>query len=172
MSKDVPDPIVKVRPVGKDGAWEDWHISQNLTDRWGDLNEYSRENKPLDILEEDPALLECLREQMWDEITFITRKDGKFGILFEVEFYSQESEEEVLKEIDPVSYSELKPHALVVSAILEGMKPLAERFPGVQFAVPDEAHIINDRPAAWAFAVDGLLNTQQREELGLALLSL
>ena len=52
------------------------------------------------------------------------------------------------------------------------MKPLAERFPGVLFAVPDESQVINDRPAAWAFVADGLLTAEQREELGKALLDL
>ena len=66
----------------------------------------------------------------------------------------------------------LKPHTEVVKALLEGMHPLAEKFPNVQFAVPDEEVIINDRPAAWAFVPDGLLNKEQRKELGNALLGL
>jgi hypothetical protein len=108
---------------------------------------------------------------MWDECTFIVRKDGKFGIWLEAEFCSLESEEHA-KEDDPDWYATLKPHAEVVKALLAGMTPLAERYPGVQFAVPDESHVINDRPAAWAFVPDGLLSAEQREELGKALLDL
>lgn len=169
--KDVPDPIVKVHPLGKPEEWEEWHISQNLTDRWGDLNHYDADNKPLDLLADDDGLLERLVNQMWGESTFVVRKDGKFGILFEVEFCSLESEEPE-KENSPDWYATLKPHTEVVKALLEGMHPLAEKFPNVQFAVPDEEVIINDRPAAWAFVPDGLLNKEQRKELGNALLGL
>lgn len=52
------------------------------------------------------------------------------------------------------------------------MKSLAARYPGVQFAVPEPSQIFNDRPAAWAFVPDGLLSSEQREELGTAMLSL
>lgn len=80
-----PDLEVKVHPLGKPTEWTLWHISTNLTDRWGDLNYHNAENKPLEPLEADNDLLERLRSQMWDEETFIVRKDGQFGILFEVD---------------------------------------------------------------------------------------
>lgn len=169
--KDVPDPEVKVRTIAKPEEWTVWNISQNLTDRWSEINYYNAEEKPLELLEDDEELLLRLRDQMWDEITFIVRKDGNFGILFEVEFCSKESEDGE-KDADPSWYASLKPHAEVVKALLEGMKSLAVRYPHVQFAVPDESHIFNDRPAAWAFVPDGLLSTEQREELGTAMLSL
>lgn len=171
VPKDVPDPEVKVRTIAKPEEWTVWEISQNLTDRWGDLNAYNAENKPLELLVDDEELLLRLRDQMWDEITFIVRKDGNFGILFEVEFCSKESEDGE-KDDDPDWYASLKPHAEVVKALLEGMTPLAVRYPHVQFAVPDESQMVNDRPAAWAFVPDGLLSTEQREELGTAMLSL
>jgi hypothetical protein len=170
VPKDVPDPEVNVHPLGKPDEWEIWNISQNLTDRWGDINHHDGENKPLELLEEND-LLERLRAQMWDELTFVVRKDGKFGILFESEFCSLESEKHQ-KDDSPDWYATLKPHAEVVKALLERMKPLAERYPGVLFAVPDEAHVVNGRPAAWAFVPDGLLTDEQREELGKALLGL
>lgn len=158
-------------PLGKPEEWKVWNISQNLTDRWGDINYHNGDNKPLELLEDDDALLERLRAQMWDELTFIVRKDGKFGILFESEFCTLECEEHA-KDGDPDWYATLKPHAEVVKALLDGMKLLAERYPDVQFAVPDESQVINDRPAAWAFVSDGVLSAEQREELGKALLDL
>lgn len=150
----VLDPIVKVRPVDDPDEFVEWRISQKLSDRWGELGR-----------------LGPLRDQMWDESTFIVRKDGKFGILFEVEYCSQESEEDLRAE-DPKWYASLKSQAEVIKTLLAGMKLLAEKFPGVQFGVPDEANIIQNRPAAWAFVADGLLNEQQREELGKALFGL
>jgi len=169
--KNVPDPKVNVHPLSKPEEWEVWNISQNLTDRWGDINYHNGDNKPLELLEDDDALLERLRAQMWDELTFIVRKDGKFGILFEAEFCSLESEEHA-KDCDPDWYATLKPHAEVVKALLDGMQPLAALYPDVQFAVPDESQIINDRPAAWPYIPDGLLSVEQREALGKALLDL
>ena len=66
----------------------------------------------------------------------------------------------------------LKPHAEVIKAPLAGMKPRADQFPGVLFAVPDEEVIMSDRPAAWAFVADGLLTESRREALGRPLLPL
>ena len=163
----VTDPSVRVRSVRAAGAWTIWNISQNLTDRWGVINSFQAEKKPLGELIETDGLLDRLRQQMWREETFIVRKDGCFGVLFELEFCSRESEEGNTD--DPRQY---KPHPDVVEALLNGMKPLAERFPGVEFAVPVESAIIHDRPAIWAFAPDGLLDQQQRNELGAALVSL
>lgn len=168
--EDVPDLIVKVRPVDGPDEFVDWHISQNPTDRWGVLNEHNAAHKPFDALRESGRLA-ALRDQMWDETTFVVRKDGEFGILFEVEYCSQESEEDVRAE-DPKWYASLKSQAEVIKTLLAGLKLLSERFPGVEFGVPDEANIIQNRPAAWAFVADGLLNEQQREELGNALFGL
>ena len=167
--KDVPDPVVKVHPIGKPEGWDEWHISQNLTDQWGEINSHNAANKPLAFLEADSALLERLRAQMWDELTFIVRKDGQWGILYELEFCTRESDESE-KDRDPVWYAALKPRNELVEALLETMEPLAERFPGVQFAVPDEAQVYSGRTAAWAFVPDGLLTEVQREELGRTLL--
>lgn len=139
-----------------------------LTDRWGDLNSNYESDPAYAKLEKNTVLLEELQKQMWDEITFIAHKDGRFGILFEVEYCSKESEEDDGEEW----YANLKPQAEVVKILMDGMKLLAEKFPGVQFAVPDEAVIVQNRPAAWAFVPAGLLTPEQREELGNAMLSL
>jgi len=171
VPRDVPDPKVRVQLVAEDGAWGEWKLSQNLTDRWGDLNYHNEANKPLELLSDNEPLLKRLVSQMWDEATFVVRKDGQFGILFEAEFCSRESEEHDAQS-NPEFFAKLKPHDDAVKALLEGMKPLAERFPGVLFAVPEPQAVINDRPAAWAFVSDGLLSAEQRDELGHALLSL
>lgn len=88
-----------------------------------------------------------------------------------MEFCSQESKIQA-KNDDADWYKNLKPHAEIVELLLAGMALLVDRFPGVQFAVPNEVEIANDRPAAWAFVPDGLLTEEQREELGIALSSL
>lgn len=156
------DPQIQVRTLDASDHWSYWNISQNLTDRWGEINFYDSTNKPLDPMLEQPSLLENLRAQMWDEITFITRKDGQFGILYEVEFCSRESEDD----------EACKPHAVVVGALIAGMQKLQSQFPGVHFCVPHESQVVNDRPAAWAFVPDGHLDEAQRRVLGMALLDL
>jgi hypothetical protein len=172
VPRDVTDPVVRVRVATGVDAEVDWHISQNLTDRWGELNYHNEENKPLELLVDDEALLARLVDQMWDEATFVVRKSGKFGILFEAEFCSIESETPQKELCNAEWFAGLKPHAEVVSVLLEGMKPLADKFPGVLFAVPPASEVINDRPAGWAFVPDGLLNAEQRKELGSAMLNL
>lgn len=159
----IVDPAIKIHPVGTTDEWAIWNISLYLTDRWGDINDCETENKSLDLLIEDSNLLGRLRKQMWNELTFIVRKDGKFGILFQVEFCSQESEE------GENSVGELNPQHEVVKSLRDAMRPLVKRFPSVEFAVFDEPEIFNERPAAWAFVADGLLTGAQREELGSAL---
>lgn len=165
----ISDPVIAVRE--SDGEWSTWRISQNLTDRWGDINRYDEANKPLALLEETPGLLERLTAQMCDEITFVARKDGQFGLLFEVEFCSIESEKNNCDDSEEWCQA-LKPHAQVVSALLEGLRALAPQYPGVSFAVPDERQIVDERPAAWAFVPDGLLSENQRHALSHALHSL
>ena len=110
---------------------------------------------------------------MWDEITFVVRMDGQFGLLYEVEYCSRESEQGCDPEEQASDwFKNLRPQAVVEQALLKGMEPLAQQFPGVKFGVPDAQWIIEQRPAAWAFVPDGLLDEQQRETLGKALLAL
>lgn len=166
---DVKDPEVFVTLGGAPNDWSVWRISQNLTDRWGDLNYHNSTAKPLALLEEDKALLERLRSQMWDELTFIVRKDGQYGILFECEFISHESE---VSMGDGNEYDQLKPHTEMIKLLDAGICDLAGLFPGVEFAIPDEDHIVNGRPAIWAFVKDGLLDAQDRERLGSFMLQI
>ena len=172
---DMVHPTVRVREIGHSEEWAEWRIFRDLTDRWGEVNWYDAAKKPIDKLEGDPALLAHMCAQMWDEITFIVCKDSAFGVLFEAEFCSRESELDTTKErgaLESNWYKRLKPHAVVVKVLLDGLKQLAERFPGVQFGVPEESVIYENRPAVWAFVPDGLLSDEKRTELGRAILDL
>src|SRR3546814_377846 len=88
----INDPMIPVTLIDGSGTGttSEWAISLNLTDRWGDINDTDREKKPLADLENNPALHEQLLKQMYCEDTFVVRKDGQYGILFELEFMSQE----------------------------------------------------------------------------------
>ena len=159
---------IEVRLPGRKRVMSKWNIITNLTDRWGEINEYNAELKPRDQLTDyDGALLNVLRQEMWDEITFIVQKDGKFGILYEVEFASRQSEEGL-----GGSTQELSDHDVVMNSIAQRLEVLATKFPGVSFCVPPESEIANDRPAAWAFVPYGMLDPLRREELGKALLGM
>jgi hypothetical protein len=155
-----------------DGRKTTWTIEANLTDRWGDLNYFAENSKPgLALLELDESLLTELRGLMWDGITFVSRKDGKFGLLFEVEYASRESESENFNG-NKDELQEYKPHAEVVASLLEGLRKLQQEF-DVEMCVPNSGVIICGRPAVWAFLpIDTPLSADEREKLGTALLSL
>lgn len=166
------DPEVRVREPAGNGQWSTWRISQNLTCRWGEINAALPEEKPaLAILAGNSVMLARLRAQMHGEMTFVTRKDGAFGLLFEAEYCSQESEKECCDNSTDW-YRSLRPHAEMVDRLLKRLDALAPQFPGVSFAVPAESEVIDDRPAAWAFVPCSLLSQEQREALGSALMAL
>lgn len=155
------DPLIAVQSAHAPQGPDHWRIAQNLTDRWGEINTAEAGTKPLDLLQTTSGLLDRLREQMWAEDSFVVRKDGQFGILFETEYLSLETDGEGSP-----------PRERVVGDLLSGMGALVHRFPGVQFAVPDSTVVYKGRPAAWAFVPDGLLDASERSELGIALGSL
>lgn len=170
---DVKDPEARVRTTATKGEWTTWRISQNLTDRWGEINEAQASAKPLiPLADESTGLLASLQAQMWDELTFIVRKDGQYGILFESEYCSTESEEHLHRDNpDDAWYLGLKSHEELVKVLLAMVARLEPQYPGVQFALADEQFMPNNRAAIWAFAPDGLLTAEQRESLGMALLN-
>ncbi len=165
---DTPDEPVKVTQI--DGRETQILISQNLTDRWGDLNFAHATKKPLMRLVNDPPFLKSLVAQMWDEICFVTRKDGEYGILMEVEYTCVESEQSLLVGME--KDDSLKPRHVVNAALLDGMRKLAEKHPKVEFFLPDPSQIIEERPAAWAFFKDASIAKAEIEALGMALLEL
>jgi len=165
-----PGAPVDVRlPGGKQARW---HIEHYLSGRDGELNHFAEHTKPgLAVLSLDAALLESLRELMWDEATFIVRKDGRFGILFEAEYCSRESEAEFLEDA-PEELAQCKSHDEVVTSLLAALARLQPQY-GLEMCVPDSSVIVHDRPAVWAFMpMDKPLSPEEREALGIALLSL
>lgn len=168
--------LPKVTVTLPDGTKVQWLLENNLTDRWGEFNEYASDRKPgLAILQLDEALaledqlLERLREQMCSETTFIARKDGKFGLLYEVEYTSRESESQLC---EPEELSSYKPHETVVAALLEGLQKVQGAFPNIEMGVPDSDEIIWNRPAVWAFAPLDVLDETQRSLLDSMLATL
>lgn len=162
----VLDLPIRVRPIVGNEPWIEWNITQNLTDRWGDINPRNA-SLAAAIGLTDPVRLSSLQNQMWGEDTFVVRKDGRLGILFEIEFTSIESDARSAEEA-----REFKPYDEVVNVLLEGLKTVASGFPGVEFCVPESDQVIYGRPAVWAFVSDGSLNDELRNALGTRLLAL
>jgi hypothetical protein len=159
--------LVKVRLAKDEGLWATWNFHDGLTTRFGELN-WQLDNKQLvEQLANNPCLFERLVGQMWDEMTFIAWKDGEFGILYEVEYMSCESE---AREGGTQFDGALMPHEEVIAGLLRALEKLAQAFPEVTFAVPSEEEVIYGRPAAWAFAPDGaLLDFEHRKALSDAM---
>lgn len=161
-----PAPIAVTLPGGQASQW---YIEQNLSTRCGELNFAFRERKPgLMLLSHDTALFEQLCGEMWDETTFVVRKDNAFGLLFEVEFLSQESEARTEGE----DLSQYLPRENVMAALTSKLVDLANEYPQVEFCVPDPAEIWFERPAVWGFFKLDTLTEEQREELGMKMLNL
>lgn len=162
-----PEPAVQV--TLSDGTSDVWLITQNLTDRWGEINDNADEQVCQQL--EASGLLDTMRALMWDEMTFIVRKNGRFGVLYELEYQSRESETGA-SGITPDELAALKPHSDVVAALLSRLQGLQGDYPKVSFCVPDAKEIIHSRPAVWAYVDNDDLTAQQREALGRALLAL
>lgn len=143
--------VPQIRGVDSRGNPVVWDIESDLSDRWGDLNFVQPETKPgLIGLVLQPALLEQLRELMQDEYTFIVCKDGKYGLLFEVEYMCEESDRRHPPESDTPD-APLPARAEVVTRLQLGLQALEKDFPGVDFCVPPEDVVFIERPAVWAF---------------------
>ncbi|MDH2234131.1 hypothetical protein N5K37_29880 [Delftia tsuruhatensis] len=158
------DPLVLVRESEARG-WTKWRISLRLTDRCGLLNTPDPEKRPaFSRLQSDPVLLRSLQAQMPWNVSSIVRKDGVWGILFEVPFATVESETGKVDPQDPW-YLSLPLQEEKSNQILSAFPKLAYAFPGVLFAVPDREHVELGRTTAWAFVPHGLLDAMQRFDL-------
>lgn len=164
-------PRAPIRVTLPDGANSHWHLENNLTDRRGEFNNVAAYTKPgLAVLQLDETLTERLRKQMYDELTFVVRKDAKFGLLYEVEYCSRESEFNFLGAESEES-AELKPHAEVVEALLKGLRAAQQEFPNIAMCIPDADEIVWTRPAVWAFVPMDALNEAERAKLAGLLMS-
>ncbi|MFN9471426.1 hypothetical protein [Acidovorax sp.] len=160
------DPLARVHSLQMPGAMETWRISPYVTDRRGVITRWpAEEHVPLHLLNIHD-LHDRLKAQMVGDITRIARKDGVWGVLFEIEFHSRESEQftepqDVLQGLDTDDQ--------VIPRLVAAAGALGVQFPGVHFAVPEVIYVETMRPAIWAFVPDGLHFPAQHEALTLAL---
>jgi hypothetical protein len=141
-------PPCKVTLAG--GASYAWDIETHLSDFWGDLNREQEVHKPgLAILTLDNALLERLRSCMPGERAMMARKDGVFGLLFEEQFASSTSDTPSSgAALGRALPSEADVRARLLARISRG---IAERYPEVDFALPQTSRVYKGRCAIWTF---------------------
>lgn len=167
------DPAYAVTlPNGESGSW---NISLNLTDRWGELNVYMATAKAMKPLVDQPELYERLINQQWDEMTFVVHMDGQYGLLFEQEFATKESEVNLIQPTDSCYEQEmarLMSEADLKPVLLERLQPLVAKYPSVQFCLPPKEEMCEERLGIWAFVADGLLDDATREQLGRDILAI
>lgn len=167
------DPELKVvLPTGEVSVW---HLSQNLTCRWGEINDHLAVCKPLAPLIENPELLERLVSQMWEESTFVVRKDGQYGILFEFEFMNQHSEVNLIRGLGSEDYerqlAELPTEEAQQAYLISKLAEIAPKYPKVEFCLAPREEVVEERQAIWAFFSDGQLSEEERDALGHELCS-
>lgn len=117
-----------------------------LTDRWGDWND---SRKPDGNETEHRAAIERLLPAMFDEFTFIGRKDGEYGIIFESEW-------------DDGIEALQRDH--------EGADQVQARHPDVDVHFTHGSHIFNGRWAARAFIPERLATAQYVQQVSTELL--
>lgn len=162
------DPEIEVRSLDNPREFTTWRISQNLTDRWGSINPIDAEHKPLVSLLNTPGLLARLRAQMIDEFTFVVRKDGRFGVLLEVEYPSRESE----KDPSEANWESYPSHAELLHTLVAAVKRLQREFPMAEWAIPNEREVFQGRLAIWGFFPDGSLTENVRSAVRDAIVQL
>lgn len=134
-----------VSVTGLDGTVSDWSIETDLTDRWGDYNTANLNKKSaLPFLALDEPLLNRCRVAMVEEDSFIVCKDGKFGVLVEVEYECQES-------VPEDNISGALPRTEVVQKVLAGLAAVKARYPQVEVGIPDPSVVYDGRVAAWCY---------------------
>lgn len=129
-------PAAPIRLDTGSGTKTMWQLECYLTDRWGEvIKSYRNESKPsfVKLLLEDLDGYEYLFDRMADETCFIAAKEGKLGILVEMELCSIESETREGQETSPA----LQPLAEMRKAVLEKLDAadLKGRFPYLDFGL-------------------------------------
>lgn len=126
-----------------------------VTDRWG--NAIDDEDAP-----------QALLDAMWDEVSFVARRDGRLGLLIEVELIhpgGEDPEADVL-----AAYGTLDP-AVVDARLLADAERLALRFPSAEFYVLCGPEVCMGRAALRAFVSEGSCSAELSKAIGTALLA-
>lgn len=154
-----PQPIVG--PGHMPGVW---NIDLYISDRWGDTSDHGGW-VPHDVAER-------LRSKMWDEVCFMAEKDGKLGVLFEVEKLTVESIKWHEPDAEQGLLKDYYPAAVLPRVLCKALPILSAEFPGVEFAV-STSELETLGALLWAFVADDLnMDEETCERLGLRLLYL
>ena len=159
-----------VRDVRSPDVWSTWFLSPNLTTREGAIRRKKVNRKAREILESNPDFFEEVSEGgLYGDLAMIASKDGAFGALYAIEYYTHESDPRPLHNEmppgwlggdleDPITNDQM------AQRMLRNARPLADRYPDVAFAVPHEAEYSGNRVLFWAFVPHGILSGEQEVE--------
>lgn len=142
-----------------------WNIQAGISDRFGDIDADYGGSTPVGAeLMAKPGELAALKAQMWGDTTFISWKDGRYGVLYETEV--PVAGDQIL-----VDAKDLPSRDSVMALHRTLMSVLAKDFPQVDFCLVPDNQKVWGRPGIWAFVPDGALYGDQRATLGERLLS-
>lgn len=156
-----------VRVFTSQGEETRWNMEVNLSDRWGDVNDYRLQYKPgfVAVMMAGPRNLDLLLNATADEMTFLGSRDGKLGLFVEMEFQTMETETHVhgagsaeLESLGLMTDAEALP--LLKKAIADSKAH--EVFEGVEFALAnDDDYCPTDRHGVLAFIPLEVLKTKE-----------
>ncbi len=97
-----------------------------LSDRWGDGSHF-------DLTENEKQTVQYLSEFLVEEVCFVVQKDGKYGVLIELEYEHADSERSEIKESADRVFELLKPRMEKIKIIYPNLDIWAEVGPHVWF---------------------------------------
>lgn len=145
-----------------------WESLQFLSDRFGEIDAHAKEPTPEhQRLLDDERFATQLVWQIWGEAGFVAYLEGQYGVLYEGEFPTLESDGH------DKEFEGLRPRAEINAEMIARIPALEAAFPGVRFAVPHHDALLENRSGLWAFVPDGLItDTLERRRLGNAVLEM
>lgn len=141
-----------------------WFIAPGLSDCGGELVEQAGDaayDLQVQLHSNEREILVALREKQYQVgcRSYIGWKDGSYGLLFEVEFFSTESDPERGRG----SFDE------VTAAVVAEIPRLESAVPGVSICACPENTLAFGRPGVWAFVKAELLDQTDYKTLLLGL---
>lgn len=161
-----------VRDARRPLNWVQWAIAPHLSNRWGELGAGPHSALVRELIA-NSALLATLQSSLYEGLSFIAYLDGRYGILFEIEFLAAVW--------PPGNHPDTHPrrkarptHASVHARLLRGAAELQQAFPSIRIALPDERAIAGCRPTVWAFidSADLVIDAEWRDTFVAALAAL
>jgi len=133
-------------------------MSHGLTDRWGEINDFTYKTGFVTTLLNDDELRERLISSMVGEESFVTATLNGWALHVEKEYYSIET-------CESEDFKPGKTYAEVEAVLIDAIPGLRGAWPDVTFCVGDPEWTYNGRPCLWAIVEPGRYTAEQLREL-------